>query len=166
MVSGDGQEGTVAPGPAPSATVAWSPCKPRPDDPLAIAVADTLRRIEVNYDREGSGPGSRFEGRLLEDVQARSVIAMVRAARQPAPAVTAEALAAAPEGRPITVRVSSAHQALGIPARPRDLAVQLLSAIDRRLAGDPPGGLVNSAQERHPGSETGLVTDDERETEP
>jgi len=41
-------------------------------------VADTLRRIEVNYDKEGSGPGSRFEGQLLEDVQARAVIAMVR----------------------------------------------------------------------------------------
>jgi hypothetical protein len=42
-------------------------------------VADTLRRIEVNYDREGSGPGSRFEGELLEDVQARTAVAMVRA---------------------------------------------------------------------------------------
>lgn len=59
-------------------TVVSSPNKPRPDDPLARAVADTLRRIEVNYDKEGSGPGSRFEGQLLEDVQARAVIAMVR----------------------------------------------------------------------------------------
>jgi hypothetical protein len=33
-----------------------------------------LARIEVNYEREGSGPGSRFEGRLLEDVQAEAVL--------------------------------------------------------------------------------------------
>jgi hypothetical protein len=55
-----------------------SPSKPRPDDPLTVAVADTLRRVENNYNREGSGPGSRFEGELLEDVQARRAIAMVR----------------------------------------------------------------------------------------
>jgi len=34
------------------------------------ALADGLARIERNYEREGSGPGSRFEGKLLEDVQA------------------------------------------------------------------------------------------------
>ena len=33
-----------------------------------------LRRIETNYQREGSGPGSRFEGRLPEDVQAEWVL--------------------------------------------------------------------------------------------
>jgi hypothetical protein len=60
------------------ATVQESPSAPRPADPLVIAVADTLRRVEVNYDREGSGPGSRFEGMLREDVQARAVVAMVR----------------------------------------------------------------------------------------
>jgi len=36
-----------------------------------------LRRIEYNYGREGSGPGSRFEGRLLEDVQAEAVMCAV-----------------------------------------------------------------------------------------
>lgn len=62
------------------ATLVASPNKPRPGDPLIRAVADTLRRIENNYAREGSGPGSRFEGELLEDVQARTVVAMVRVA--------------------------------------------------------------------------------------
>jgi len=33
-----------------------------------------LCRIERNYEREGSGPGSRFEGRLLEDVQAEVML--------------------------------------------------------------------------------------------
>jgi hypothetical protein len=37
-------------------------------------LADGLRRIEYNYQREGSGPGSRFEGRLLEDVQAEYAV--------------------------------------------------------------------------------------------
>ena len=77
------ESAAVTPGQA--ATVVASPNKPRPDDPVAIEVADMLRRIENNYDREGSGPGSRFEGQLLEDVQARAVIKLV-AARQPQPA--------------------------------------------------------------------------------
>jgi hypothetical protein len=51
-----------------------SPSKPRPDDPLVRAVADMLTRIARNYEREGSGPGGRFEGRLLEDVQAAAVV--------------------------------------------------------------------------------------------
>ena len=66
----------------PATVLVASPNKPRPDDPLIRAVADTLRRIENNYGREGSGPGSRFEGELLEDVQARAVVAMVRVAGQ------------------------------------------------------------------------------------
>ena len=70
-----------------------SPNRPRPDDPLAIAVADALRRAESNYHREGSGPGGRFEGQLLEDVQARTALAVV-AAREaesaPGPAGSAE----------------------------------------------------------------------------
>lgn len=59
-------------------TAAASPNEPRPSDPLVTAVADMLARIERNYDREGSGPGSRFEGRLLEDVQAKAVVNLVR----------------------------------------------------------------------------------------
>ncbi len=51
-----------------------SPNAPRPDDPLVIEISDALHRIMVNYEREGSGPGSRFEGRLLEDVQAEWII--------------------------------------------------------------------------------------------
>jgi hypothetical protein len=59
--------------------VADSPNVPRPADPLVVEVADMLVRIEVNYDREGSGPGSRFEGRLLEDVQAEAVLRFLSA---------------------------------------------------------------------------------------
>jgi hypothetical protein len=77
--------GTPAPGQAVQAShvAVESPSKPRPDDPLLISVADALRRIEVNYDREGSGPGSRFEGELLEDLQARQAVAMVRSHERP-----------------------------------------------------------------------------------
>lgn len=53
-----------------------SPNAPRPAG-LTLEIADMLRRIEYNYDREGSGPGSRFEGRLLEDVQAEAVLRRV-----------------------------------------------------------------------------------------
>lgn len=58
-------------------TAVASPNKPRPTDPLALEVADMLQRIERNYELEGSGPGSRFEGRLLEDVQAEAVLRRV-----------------------------------------------------------------------------------------
>jgi len=37
-----------------------------------------LHDIAVNYAREGSGPGSRFEGRLLEDVQAERITRFFR----------------------------------------------------------------------------------------
>ena len=52
--------------------------KPRPADLLTLDIADMLRHIEINYGCEGSGPGSRFEGRLLEDVQAEAVLRRVR----------------------------------------------------------------------------------------
>lgn len=54
-------------------TVTESPNVPRPDG-LIRELADMLARIERNYEIEGSGPGSRFEGRLLEDVQAGAVV--------------------------------------------------------------------------------------------
>ena len=57
----------------PSYVIAESPNAPRPTG-LALEIADMLRHIEYNYAREGSGPGSRFEGRLLEDVQAEAVL--------------------------------------------------------------------------------------------
>jgi hypothetical protein len=66
------------------ATAQGSPGKPRPSDPLTREIADALARIERNYQREGSGPGSRFEGRLLEDVQAEWV-ARKTGVRRPAP---------------------------------------------------------------------------------
>ena len=62
----------------PAARLVPSPNAPRPDDALTVEIADMLRRIEINYGREGSGPGSRFEGRLLEDVQAEAVLRRVR----------------------------------------------------------------------------------------
>jgi hypothetical protein len=60
------------------AEVVNSPNKPRPSDPLITQVADILWRIARNYEKEGSGPGSRFEGRLLEDVQAERIVRMLR----------------------------------------------------------------------------------------
>jgi hypothetical protein len=56
-------------------TAVPSPNWPRPASALVREVADMIRRIEYNYDREGSGPGSRFEGRLREDIQAEAVVA-------------------------------------------------------------------------------------------
>ena len=55
-----------------------SPNAPRPADPLVVELSDALYHIAVNYDREGSGPGSRFEGRLLEDVQAEWIVRQLR----------------------------------------------------------------------------------------
>lgn len=46
----------------------------RSADPLVRELSDGLNRITVNYSVEGSGPGSRFEGKLLEDVQAEWVM--------------------------------------------------------------------------------------------
>lgn len=59
-------------------TVTDSPNAPRPSGRLVLDVADGLRRIENNYAREGSGPGSRFEGQLLEDAQAVWAVREVR----------------------------------------------------------------------------------------
>jgi hypothetical protein len=61
-----------------------SPNVPRPEDPLVREVADGLAAIERNYEREGTGPGSRFEGRLLEDVQAEWAVRRVRVRIPPA----------------------------------------------------------------------------------
>jgi hypothetical protein len=48
------------------------------DDDLIEELAGMLERIEANYERETSGPGSRFEGQRLEVVQARAVLRRVR----------------------------------------------------------------------------------------
>jgi len=48
------------------------------DDELAEEIAQMLVRVEANYRREGSGPGSRFEGQCLETAQARRVIREIR----------------------------------------------------------------------------------------
>jgi hypothetical protein len=47
-------------------------------DELIEEIAGMLVRIERNYERETSGPGSRFEGKRLEVVQAEAVIRRVR----------------------------------------------------------------------------------------
>ena len=52
------------------------------DDDLVEELAGMLVRIEANYERETSGPGSRFEGQRLEVVQARAVLRRVREAAQ------------------------------------------------------------------------------------
>jgi hypothetical protein len=61
--------------------VAASPNAPRPADPTVLLVSEMLHHIAVNYGREGSGPGSRFEGRLLEDVQAERITRFFRGGR-------------------------------------------------------------------------------------
>ncbi len=48
------------------------------DDELIEELAGMLVRIEANYARETSGPGSRFEGQRLEVVQARAVLRRIR----------------------------------------------------------------------------------------
>ena len=48
------------------------------DEELTEEVAGMLVRIESNYLRETSGPGSRFEGQRLEVAQAKAVIRRVR----------------------------------------------------------------------------------------
>ena len=50
------------------------------DEDLIEDIAQMLVCIEANYERETSGPGSRFEGQRLEVVQARAVIRRVREA--------------------------------------------------------------------------------------
>lgn len=50
------------------------------DDDLIEELAGMLVSIEANYQRETSGPGSRFEGQRLEVVQARAVLRRVREA--------------------------------------------------------------------------------------
>jgi hypothetical protein len=41
---------------------------------LVGEIATMLAAIQINYEREGAGPGSRFDGQRLEFAQARSVI--------------------------------------------------------------------------------------------
>lgn len=52
------------------------PTKPA-RDPREEEIASLLVAIEINYNREGTGYGSRFEGERLEVVQARAVIRRV-----------------------------------------------------------------------------------------
>lgn len=68
------------------------------------------------------------------------------------PAVTVEALAAALTGREILVALEAdGTPFLAVPARPHDLAVQLLSAVDLRLTDDPqePHAADSAAQLRY-----------------
>lgn len=62
----------------PSHVAVSVPPAPPDPDPLVEEIAQTLYSIEVNYEREGAGPGSRFEGETLERVQARYVVRRVR----------------------------------------------------------------------------------------
>jgi hypothetical protein len=56
--------------PAPDPTAA--------DDQAVAEISNMLVRIEYNYLRETSAPGTRFEGQRLEDVQARAVLRRLR----------------------------------------------------------------------------------------
>jgi hypothetical protein len=58
--------------------VVASPMAPPPEDPFVTEIEEMLYRILVNYEREGSGPGSRFEGKTLERCQAEQVIRHIR----------------------------------------------------------------------------------------
>lgn len=60
-----------------SVVVAMPPTK-APATPLEAEIADMLWAIETNYNREGTGYGSRFAGERLEVVQARAVIRRIR----------------------------------------------------------------------------------------
>lgn len=55
-----------------------SPVAPPPEDPFVTEIEEMLYRILINYEREGSGPGSRFEGKTLERCQAEQVIRHIR----------------------------------------------------------------------------------------
>lgn len=64
-------------------------------DELVRELGGLLWRIEGNYNREGSGRGSRFEGETCESVQARALVRRVwplayRAGREDATKLAAE----------------------------------------------------------------------------
>lgn len=63
----------------PSHIVVEMPTAPPPDDPFVQELADSFWRIEGNYDREGTGLGSRFEGKTLQRCLAEFAIRVVRA---------------------------------------------------------------------------------------
>lgn len=48
------------------------------DESLIKDLAEALWRIEGNYNREGSGPGSRFEGKTLDRAMAEYAVKAVR----------------------------------------------------------------------------------------
>jgi hypothetical protein len=62
----------------PKLTVVASPMAPPPEDPFVTEIEEMLYRILVNHEREGSGPGSRFEGKTLERCQSEQVIRHIR----------------------------------------------------------------------------------------
>jgi hypothetical protein len=105
--------------------------------------ADWEARRDSSFARAGLPAGDQFVSWHLlpaEDRADAEAGAQAAIAAAP-PAVTVDALAAVLDGRELLVtRVHSAPGDsvwLATPARPRDLAVQLLSAIDMRLTDDP-----------------------------
>lgn len=54
----------------------------RTREQLEEELADSLYAILANYEREGAGPGSRFEGQTCEYAQAKFAVRMVLAWRQ------------------------------------------------------------------------------------
>lgn len=55
-----------------------TPAEQAAEDQLAEELSWAIAAIEANYDREGSGPGSRFEGQRLESVQVRWLLRRLR----------------------------------------------------------------------------------------
>jgi hypothetical protein len=97
-------------------TVVPSPNKPRPADPLIREIAALLAAIERNYGSEGSGPGSRFEGCLLEDAQAVAVVRHVLWARERAGRVERPVLPAE-QARALETVACRPYHIPGCPAR-------------------------------------------------
>jgi hypothetical protein len=106
-------------------------------DTVIVAFKDTVTA------QEAEGLLDRWAEYGPEDASL-VIVENVSAIRAGAPAVTVDALAAALDGREFLVTgVQSAPgncMWLATPARPHDLAVQLLSAIDMRLTDDPKPG--------------------------
>jgi hypothetical protein len=109
---------------------------------LVASLDDTVERCR-NTDSEfdmGAAHASAVTARQLREILTDTALGVTP---QPAP-VTVRSLAAAFAGRQILVDVDQAEHSdagdgmwLVTPARPHDLAVQLLTAIDSRLTGDP-----------------------------
>ena len=73
-----------------------------------------------------------------------------------------DALTAVPDGRHIPVVLfHGSNGSLCTPAHPRDLAVQLLTALDPRLTDDPPAVVTAGTEHRAEKIRGGAIPDEE-----